>query len=1008
MKKVAKWILNGSLMALTAAIFTTLSCIALGPANELIDKYVFPGKVEKEKKDETETSERTPDEVAYQIESEGAVLLKNDGNLLPMTAEQLSKINVFGWASTNWIAGGSGSGCVTEKGAAQGASLATTDLLKALNDAGYQTNTELTNYYKSYESKRPSTSTGSLNLYSYQFSRLIEPKISEYKAGVLDNAKAYSKTALVVLGRESGESIDAPKVQYKGNSASDKVDDSSRHYLEISTEEEELLTYVGANFENVCVIINTTNTMELGFLKAIPGLDSCLQVGATGNDQAKAIPFILNGDINPSGRLADTISYDFKKAPYYANVGLDGEGHFTNSNDTFEQGTINSNKNYKNLYPVGITYGNVGTNPKYDSVSYIDYCEDIYVGYKWYETADTEGYFSDVNNDYGKGYDGVVQYPFGYGMSYTDFDWELKGAKSLSASSMTLQEHEYEVEVEVTNKGNKAGKDVVQLYYNPPYTKGGIEKASANLLTFAKTDELKPNESQTLTLTFKLDDLSAYDCYDKNKDNFKGYEVEKGDYKLQLKTDSHHVKDMTDSTITLSVSSNLHFDEDVNSGKKVENKFTSGDAMDTVSIDGVDSNANIKYLSRSDFKSTFPTSIAANRAMTDKEKELNLYSKEEADKEIDLNDKDIVTSVDKGMKIADSEGKLTDLGKELGKDYNDSRWDDLLNQMSLDEIKNLTLNGYGGTNDVASIGKPKLKDCDGPNQIGSFGMTQSHGIGYPNSTVIAQTFNVQLAEEFGKSFGKEARANGFDGWYGPGMNIHRSAFGGRNYEYYSEDATLSSKMAEYVITGSNSAGIYCYLKHVALYEQDEMRDSLYTYVTEQAFREIYLRPFKAAVQLGHAQGIMTSYNRVGAVWAGGSKALITGVMRNEWDFKGCVLTDYCDHHEYMNMDQALRAGGDLWMGGVYFPGFFGEPPVYSFEQESNTFKQKVREASKHIIYSWLAQTPDKLKITTAPWRPVLITLDVVAGLGIATWAFFIFAFPIIKEKKTQKAEPKTE
>lgn len=982
MKKKSKTILNIALMATTVAIFTAVTIVAMGPMATQIDQFVFPEKVITHQDPNAIGDEvKTPQEIAEQIQAEGTVLLKNDGTL-PLAESDLTNVNVFGWSSTQWIGGGSGSGRVVS---GQNDLNVKVGLLDALNAAGYNTNTELTDFYKSYCSERPMLKSGTLNSYDYQFHRLIEPKMSDYSNKILKDAEDFSDTALVVLGRMSGESSDAPKVQYKGNKSSSTPDDRDRTYLEISTEEEDLLNYVAENYGNVIVLVNSTNTMELSFLNTIRGINAALLVGATGTTAASVIPDILNGKINPSGKLADTYAYDLSTNASYQNAGMDGIGTYTNG---------------KGYYPAdGTTNGNVGNNSqKYDGVSYLDYCEDIYVGYRFYETADSAGYFDDVTNEYGSGYDGVVQYPFGYGLSYTDFSWQLKSKTSLTSDNA---EDTFTVTVEVTNTGSQAGKDVVELYYQPPYTTNGIEKADTNLLAFEKTPELQPGEKCEVSLSFSLEEMDSYDCYDKNNDGHKGYELEKGVYNLQLKSDAHNLKDMKNNVIPLSVKDDLHYDTDSNTGKQVSNKFTGTDAIDGIALDGSDSNADIRYMTRSDFEETFPKKKEANRAMSDELKATNLYTAEMANKEINDADEAITTGKDSGLKIYEN-NDINDLGKKLGASYDDPEWDALLDQMTIDEMKNLTLHGYVGTRAVKSIGKPALKDCDGPNQSGSFN-TANPGMGYPNSTTLAQTYNRKLARMFGKSLGQESRARGYTGWYGPGLNIHRSAFGGRNYEYYSEDPQLSGLMATSAIKGSNSTGVYCYLKHIALYEQESMRDGIYTFCTEQAFREIYLKPFRLAVELGNATGIMTSYNRIGAIWAGGSKALITGVIRDEWNFNGAVLTDYADHHAFMNLDHALRAGGDLFMDGWASNGKF------FFETESNTFKKKLREASKHIIYSWLAVNVEREDNTTyetvkQPWRQVLIAIDCTAAIGVLVWAFFIFAYPAIKTKKEEKTQ----
>ena len=426
----------------------------------------------------------TGEKVAEQIAAEGAVLLKNDG-ALPL-ASDVTKVNVFGWGSTQWLGSGSGSGRVVSTD---------TGLLDALEAAGIDYNSELTDMYKAFQPERPyaSNQVGTLNSWPEQSCRLYEPDINDtdyYTTTMLENAKAFSDTAIVVFNRFAGESNDCPQVQYKQTTKDgDIIVDESRTYLDLSTEEEDLLTYVGENYENVIVLLNTGNVMAVGQVESIPGVDACLMVGLTGTNAATAIPKLLWGDINPSGRTADTWAYRFDTAASYANAGLNGVGVYSNADG---------------LYPAdGTTMGNLGeSNYPYTQVSYVDYAEGIYVGYKWYETADAEGYWDTVSNEYGNGYEGVVQYPFGYGLSYTDFDWEVTDA-SANVTSLT-KDGEVTVKVKVTNKGSVAGKDVVELYYTAPYITGEIEKSSVELGAFAKTEELQPGESQELTLTIPV------------------------------------------------------------------------------------------------------------------------------------------------------------------------------------------------------------------------------------------------------------------------------------------------------------------------------------------------------------------------------------------------------------------------------------------------------------------------------------------------------------------------
>ena len=860
------------------------------------------------------------EEAAVQVQAEGTVLVQNNG-VLPLNSDT-KKVNVFGWASTNWLASGSGS--------AQTVGIKT-DLLAALEAAGYSYNTDLSKMYEKFMGANPYKDA--LHNYAEKTCRLYEPSITNenyYSKDMLAKAKEFSDTAIVVLGRYSGESIDCPREQYKVTETKNgKYDeknvivDKSRTFLDASTEEIALLEYVAANYENVIVLVNNTNQMNLNFLATMDGIDACLVTGTTGINAASAIPAILSGEVNPSGRLSDTYAYDFSTSSTYTNSGMEGEGMYTNG---------------AGLYPAdGVTTNpNVGDSPLYEGLSYVDYVEGIYVGYKWYETADAEGFWNEVDNQYGKGYEGVVQFPFGYGLSYTTFTQEIV--------KDTVQDGKISVTVKVTNTGDVAGKEVVQLYYTAPYTKGGIEKSYVELCGFTKTKELKPGKSEEVTITFEIEDMASYDCYDANGNGFAGYELEAGDYVIKVMKNAHESAG-ENTSIVYQNPTNVQYPTSSITGNDVYNKFTGETAIDGVSVDGSDSDANITYLTRADFKGTFPYELAPNRAMTDELKDLNLYLEEDANTFIDVSDEDIVTGADNGLLLYDENG-FTELGIALGGDYNHEKWDAVLDQLTLEEMKNLVLHGYTKTMEATSIGKIQTKDYDGPAQMGGFAnCVQGETTGFPNSTVIAQTWNTDLAYSFGFIEGAQAGELGIEGWYAPSANMHRTPFGGRNYEYYSEDEFISGVMAAKTVEGSLDAGTYCYMKHLICYEQDSMRDSLYTWMSEQALREIYLEPFQIAIEEGGLSGIMTSYNRLGAVWAGGSKALMTDVIRDEFGFQGCIITDYSDHQNFMIMDQALRAGGDLWMDGFVMGDF-------AYETESNSFKQELRRACKNILYMW--------------------------------------------------------
>lgn len=927
-------------------------------------------------------------ELANEIEGEGAVLVKND-NILPLE-KTTKKVNVFGWNSTHWIKSGSGSGQVNS---------IKVDFVQALKDYGISVNENLLNCYNKFRSEdRAYSSNGALNSTSEEFSRLYEPSISDtsiFSASTLKEAKDYSDVAIVTFGRITGESNDCPKSQHKqtkaGNGSSYDSTDDTRTYLDISTEEEELLKYVAKNYDKTIVIINSTNTMNLGFMDEIEGLDACLVVGATGTYAAEVIPQILYGDINPSGRLTDTYAYDFKSNPNYAHSGEEGEGQYLNA---------------ESMYPYSNTNPNIGNKGGqiFGRVSYLDYCESIYVGYRWYETAYAEKLVHSVNGttyDYSteEGYNNVVQYPFGYGLSYTTFEWNVK---SVSPKKKVLeQDSEITVDVEVKNTGKVAGKDVVELYYTPEYKSGGIEKAYVNLADFAKTDLLEPGESQTLSLTLKAEDMASYDYSGKVIKGGSGYVLERGKYQIKLMKNAHELGPVTsgDAMTEYSVNSNIRYETDSVTGVEVSNKFTGKTAYDGVSIDGSNTNANITYLSRSDFSSTFPYEKAANREVHNKIKKLNTYSRSKASQWADDEEPEVTLDADNGLKVI-SGGKLTELGEKLGKDYNAEEWDALLDQLTEKELKSVTLHGTYKTGAMKSIGIPQTAVVDGTSQFGSWGVNLGDTTtGFPMPTVLAQTFNKSLANAFGKAIGSEASQSGFDGWYGPGMNIHRSAFGGRNYEYYSEDPYVSGVMCGETVSGAKSKGVYCFIKHICLYTQDSYRDSLYAWLTEQSLREIYLKGFKIAIQKYNVTGLMSSYGRIGATWEGGSSALLDGVIRQEMGFKGAIITDYSDDHTVMNADTLIRNGGDIWMDGYLSNG------KYKYETSSNSMLKAMKNACKNVAYMYLnSKTGDDVVIkgeTFEWWTTLLIVVDTLVYSWVLYYASTEVISLVLKKKNKQ-------
>ena len=802
-----------------------------------------------------------------------------------------------------------------------------------------------------------------------------------------------------------------------------------------------MLKYVGANYENVIVIINSTNTMELDFVDTIPGIDACLVVGATGTQAAKAIPSVLWGEVSPSGRFTDTYAYDMASNVSFKRTSAAGIGHYTGASD---------------VYPTGAGSNAGGT--RRDAPAFIDYIEGVYLGYKWYETADVEGIWDTYSREIldendskitVNGYESVVQYPFGFGLSYTSFEWTVESL-SLPEGSEINRESEITITLSVSNVGEVAGKDVIEVYLTPEYKVGEIEKAHVNLVAFAKTGIINPGEKQTLTVTVDVEDLACYDAYDLNNNGNKGYELDAGSYQIKLMTDSHNVKTVNFTggasgvagIITYNVSTTINFLTDSVTGNPVTNKFTGEDAIDGVSLDGSDSGQNIGFISRAAFPDPYEVADVSNREMADNVKQHNEYSKALAD-EWDNATTDIFGNPvnneavtwgksagrveydgavynERGNALIYANGKITELGLLLGSDYNHPLWGVILDQITLSEAVELIHAGNFGNAALPSVGKPKLTDHDGPSQVRSFNAGAQRGTGFPCTTVLGQTWNQSLAYSFGINYGKEMGVQGIamDGTYGFGANLHRSAWGGRNYEYFSEDGFLAGTMLAEQVRGLTNTGKYCYLKHLVLYETEHERDSMYTWCTEQALREIYLKPFKKAIQDGGCVGIMSSYNRIGNVWTGGSEALIQGVIRNELGFCGTVVTDYVDSWsvEYMSIEDAVRAGGDINLGqrtSSLDTGF----------DDSNRIQNQAKEVCHHVLYMFLSplaanaeynENDDVEQITVGAviepwvwWKLALIDLDIIVGVGCAYWLYFIFRKVVMANRKKKKEKSPT-
>ena len=932
--------------------------------------------------------------LCVEIGEDGMTLLKNNGTL-PL-AENNKKINVFGWSGSDngFVHQGAGSGGGTDTDI--------TTLYQGLRESGFEINEELAEKYNAMSYRRE----------GWDYYKLPEGDESFYTSELMENAKAFSDTALIVLGRKGGETSDLPR--YQQNLSGKR--DPTRMYSQTSALEDLMIEKVTANFDKVIVVFNTTNVMEAGFLEN-EKIDAAIAMYAPGSKATPALGNLLKGKANFSGKTVDTWAYDLTTSAAWANAGVDGTH------------TVNAS----------------GSEKAYIS----NYAEGIYMGYWWYETADKEGFWeSDFAKDkWGieNGYADVVQFPFGYGLSYTEFSWSVESV-SMIPGSQIAPEDEIEIEVFVQNTGSRPGKDVVQLYLELPYREGGIEKPAVKLAAFAKTSELDSGEGELLKLSVRVSDFASYDVYDTNNNGFMGYEIEGGigDYVLSLRKNAHEIAEvggLYGATFDYRVpDEGYRLENDPVTGNKVENRFTNytnpvsgassvtqenalSDLSKAYSVDGSDTPYAFEYMTRADFEGTFPTfgsypstmdtqfyqeTYVVNTPKIVESDVMPLHSSDATDYQL----LDFIYEVtdDAGNPVLDEEGNKT-YGLVP---YEDERWDQLVSQMSLNDLYVLSAGGGFGTQRIDSVGKPAAVDKDGPcgfNSLitGSGGGTES-ATNFPCETLIASTWDWKLSYRFGLALSAEGNALGVDGLYGPAVNIHRNVLNGRNFEYYSEDPYISGIMCAYTVYGCKENGVYCWIKHFALNENETGRTHMYQFCTEQALREIYLRPYEIAVKEGGANAIMTAYGRVGTVRASGSSSLNTAVLRGEWGFKGAVITDYYNAGVVHDADECIRAGNDLMLDPNGRPSYFGD-------QTSATAVIALQSAAKHILYSYLetkytAQVSTGLDLSTlvgnrtdvfAWWIPVAGVIDGLIVVGCAAFAVLSF-LNFRKSKKAQAAE----
>ena len=801
-------------------------------------------------------------EVNLKLAEEGFVLLKNENAALPMNKG--ARISVFSKNSVNLSYGGSGSGGFDTSN--------NKNLYESLNDAGFVTNPTLKRFYESSQSGPVRTANSSdLDNGDNQKIATAETPQSKYTDAVKNSYADYSDAALVVITRIGGEGFDLPR--YQGDSEGAVSPDS--HYLELDQNEIDLLTAVtDGTFKRVVVVFNTPSSFEATFLKDsayaafADKIDAAVWIGFTGSNGITALGEILNGDVNPSGRLVDTWAADFTKNPSFVNFGT---GCLPDTTDKYDGGMYYS----------------------------VDYEEGIYVGYRYYETrGETDG------EDW---YNANVVYPFGYGLSYTTFDWTVGDA---SASEIELGTT-ITVPVTVKNTGSVAGKEVVQLYASAPYTLGGIEKAHKVLVGFAKTKLLQPGESETVTVSFDPYSAASYDYRDANSNGFSGYELEAGEYTLYVSRNAHE----SEKAIALNLAADVQIGTDPTTDSEVVNRYTDSE-------DFLDSDWQLDtMLSRADWEGTWPTpQTAQQHAGTDR-----LYEEirsEEHNNPTDFDSEEYPWfGEEPTLTLRDLLPSAEAEGYEPVVSYDDERWEELMMGCDEEEMIALINNGAYHTLAMESVGLPATIHGDGPSGFTCF-MSKEQVNGtcqYVSEPVMASTWNINLMNELGEAIGEEGtigdKATGqpYSSIYAPGVNIHRSPFGGRCSEYFSEDPFISGMMGAAEVQGIQSRGVLPTVKHFVANEQETHRSigGDLSWLSEQALREIYLKPFEYTVKLGETRGIMTSFNRIGTRWTGGDYRLLTEILRNEWGFNGLVICDFNTIPQYMIPRMMFYAGGSL-------------------------------------------------------------------------------------------------
>ena len=945
----AHWVKKGSkaltrgiaVIAFILVVAILANAVCLGPLRSNISTVLSGSSVSLS--DETVAASK---DVIKKVGEEGFVLVKNNG-ILPLAAGNL---NVFGWGSTNPILGGTGSGS-SDGSSAVG-------ILQSLSEAGFTTNADLTKLYTDYATERPTVAMQS------QDWTLPEPTVDAYTDAVMTQAKGFSDTAVIVISRSGGEGADLPTDMnavihgtyniasqvsvtgqygyyngvYTNNGNYDDFE-PGEHYLELSVTEENMVEKVCSEFDNVVVIINANNAMELGWVDEYPQIGAVILAPGAGNTGLLGLGEIMSGAVNPSGKTVDTYVKDLTATPTWNNF---GNFAYTNVDDL------------KNKI--------AAADPAYEgNMAFVNYVEGIYVGYKFYETAAEEGLIT---------YEDEVQYPFGYGLSYTTFDKTIANF-NFDGTNVTF-------DVNVTNTGSVAGKDVAEIYFTPPYTNGGIEKASVNLIDFQKTDVLEPGASQTLSFSIPAEEMASYDS-EGIKIAGGGYILEAGDYKISVRSDSH--------TVAAEETFNVASDVDYSGGRSSDlvpanNQFEDYSRGDFEQLSRADGFAN--YETATAAPANFEMSAEVRAAV--EPKSFGTYDPTAYD---DPADTMPTLGAQNGLTLYDLSGKA----------YDDPQWEPLLDQLTFEDMSTMVNLGGWQTAAIPSVGKPATSDCDGPAGLSNF-ITGAYGTAYPAEVLMAQTWNTVLIEEMGVAMGQEYQDANNYGWYGPAMNTHRNAFAGRNFEYYSEDGVLAGKMAVAEINGGATKGVYPYIKHFALNDQEGNRCSfLLTWASEQTIREIYLKPFEMAVKgyTGTPLAVMSSFNWIGTEPSCANPHLLNTVLRDEWGFVGMVETDYNGSYGYQITDECVRNGNDLMLG-------FAMAASNQLTDQSATATLALRESCKNILYTvansgYYTNVEGDPTNQPDPLVSLLRTVDIILGAVLLVLLVLMIVVHVKNKKK---------